>query len=466
MRWLLALAAVTVLAAPSDRTVVTRDGKVHVGAVTREGTVVVVTTSTGAVRLPAVTVIADYASLPQAKRHCEARLEQAKKLFTEATGKAEEDPMRRRQLTVTLDICNETRDLLEILEKRASGSDRDAFATVKGTLSQFLRLVRDAKGATALADGASGHRAEKVPLESLGLAVEAIPEATGFPGITDDLGPGQLAAIPDLAAEDPAVRALAAVKLGSPPGPHAVAALSKALQSEKEKVALAALADTLVKTDIGAHLKTEFAWALEEDEAQRRTVVIFIAGFQQPAPACEFLAEMMKSKPPTDPKTRAAFASAFRRLRKSSVETLRETLKTKDSKLAIETVKQLGMLRDKGALSSLRLALGGTGELKAVAFNALEKSGPVAIPMVLELMGEKNDEIRKLALILAQRITEDEIDGPAELQKWFAKNRKTVEDREKEFWKEQEEKEFPVSPEEFRMFERKLPSTKDMRGEW
>ena len=465
MRWLLVFAAVAALSAPTDRTVVTRDGKVHVGTVTREGTVVVIQTTTGTVRVPAIAVVADFASIPQAKRHCEARLEKAKQLFTEATAKSDQDPMRRRQLTVTLDITNETRDLLEILEKRASGSDRDSLASVKGTLSQFQRLVRDAKGATALADGASGHKAEKVPLESIGLTVEATPEAAGFTGITEDLGAGQLAALPDLAAEDPNVRALAAIKLGSPPAPHAIAALSKALQTEKEKVPLAALADTLMKIDVGAHLKTEFAWALEEEDAQRRGIVMIIAGLQQPGPGCDFLNECLKAKPPTDQKTRAILASSFRRLRSKSVELLRETLKTKESKLAIETVKQLGMLRDRAALPSFKLALGAPGELKAVAFNAIEKSGPVAIPLVLELMGEKNDEIRKLALILAQRITQEEIDGPAELQKWFAKNRKLVEDREKDFWKDQEEKEFPVAPEEFRIFERKLPSTKDIR-EW
>jgi len=119
------------------------------------------------------------------------------------------------------------------------------------------------------------------------------------------------------------------------------------------------------------------------------------------------------------------------------------------------------MMRDRATLPSLKLALGGSRELLTASFNAIEKTGGVAIPLIMEILGEGNDEIRRLARILAQRITREEIDGVSELQKWFAQNRRYVEDDEKTFWKEQEEKDFPVAHEEFRIFDRKLPSSKE-----
>src|SRR5688572_4164936 len=148
-----ALLLLLFLGHPLDRTVITRDGKVHQGTVTREGVEVVVVSAKGTVRLPAISVVADFVTLPEARRQCESRLGEATKLFEEASAKPERDATRRRQLAVSLDICAETRDLLEILERRAPASERDPFAQLKGKLFQFMRLVRDAKGATGLADG-------------------------------------------------------------------------------------------------------------------------------------------------------------------------------------------------------------------------------------------------------------------------------------------------------------------------
>src|SRR5687767_14953891 len=97
-----ALALLLLLQAPPDRTVITREGKIYEGKVTWEGVDVVVTSSKGAVRLPAISVVAEFYTLPEARRGCEARLEQATKLFEEASAKPERDPMRRRQLTISI----------------------------------------------------------------------------------------------------------------------------------------------------------------------------------------------------------------------------------------------------------------------------------------------------------------------------------------------------------------------------
>src|SRR5690349_20186303 len=118
MRYSLVIFLLLVSFPPPDRTVITRDGKIHEGTVTREGAEVVVVTARGTVRLPAVSVVAEFVTLPEARRLCESRLAEATKLFEEASAKPDRDATRRRQLVVSLDICAETRDLLEILETR------------------------------------------------------------------------------------------------------------------------------------------------------------------------------------------------------------------------------------------------------------------------------------------------------------------------------------------------------------
>jgi hypothetical protein len=462
MRMVSVMLAITFLGTASDRTVITRDGKIHEGTVTREGTEVVIVTSKGPVRVPAVTVVADFVSLSEARRQCESRYDQAKKLFEEASAKSEHDAMRRRLLMATLDICAETRDLLEILDKRAPVADREPLQKVKMLLVQFMRLVRDAKGATAFADGGSESSVEKVPLEGLGLTIEGPPDGTPSTEITERLGSGQASAIQDLSSDNPAARIAAARRLLSPPAPHALAALSKAMQVEKDKDALQMIAAALSNLDLGPRLKTEFGWALADEDHARRYAMLALVRRLPSGFACDFLGDCLRTRPPAESRIRAAYTSAFRKLRPRSVEELRETLvKSKEREVQLEAVRQLGMMRDRAALPSLKLALGGSRDLMTAAFNAIEKTGGVAIPLVMEMLGDGSDEVRRLARILAQRITREEIDGVSELQKWYAQHRRHIEDDEKTFWKEQEEKDFPVHHEEFRIFDRKLPGSKD-----
>jgi hypothetical protein len=458
----LAVFAVLAMGAPVDRTVVMRDGKVHEGTVTREGAEVVVISATRKVRLPAISVVAVFTTIPEARRQAEARFEQAKKLFEEASAKPEQDALRRRQLAVSLDICGETRDFLEVLEKRAPNSERESLQGVKSRLFQFMRLVRDAKGATGFADGAAEERVEKVPIEGLGLTVEGPGEAAPTTEITENLGAGQASAVSDLTADSPAGRIAAALKLLSPPAPFSLPALAKAMQAEKDHEVLKAITEALARLDVGPRLKTDFAWAPGDEDAARRYAVLSLARRLPAKHACEFLGDCLKANPPNDHRMRAAFASAFRKLRPKSLDELRDTLvKSKDKAVQLEAVRLLGMMRDRAALPSLKLALGGSRELMTASFNAIEKTGGVAIPLVMEMLGEGNDEVRRFARILAQRITRESIDGVSELQKWYAQYRRHIDDDEKEFWKDQEEKDFPVGPDEFRIFDRKLPSPKD-----
>jgi hypothetical protein len=407
-------------------------------------------------------VVADFVTWPEARRQCEARLEQATKLFEEASAKPDRDALKRRLLIVTLDICHETRDLLEILEKRSPVAERDPLAGVKGRLFQFMRLVRDAKGATAGVEDPSEKAPEAVPLERLNLTFESLPEGVQRIEITDDLGPGQEAAVAGLQSAEAAHRIQSARALISPPAPHALAALAKAMRVEKDKDALGAMVEALARLDVGSRLKTDFAWAAAEEDLARRYAIIALARRLPAAPACDLLGSCLRAKPPHDVRMRAVFASAFRKHRSRAVEELRETmLKSKDPEVRLEAVRQLGMLRDAGALQCFKVAMGGSRDLMTVSFNAIEKTGGVAIPLVMELLGGGNDEVRRLARILAQRITREEIDGVSELQKWYAQYKRHIDDDEKLFWKEQEENDFPVFPDELKFFDRKLPSGKE-----
>src|SRR5262245_54680006 len=234
------------------------------------------------------------------------------------------------------------------------------------------------------------------------------------------------------------------------------------MRVEKDKEPLVAITDALSRLDVSPHLKSEFAWALEDDDAARRYAVIGLVRRQAAAPACDFLVDCFRSKPPTDNRMRAAFASAFRKLRPRTVDALRETLlKTKEHDVQLEAVRQLGMMRDRTTLPALKASMNGGRDLMTITFNAIEKTGGPAVPLVMEMLGDGSDEVRRLARILAQRITREEITGVSELQKWYAQYKRYIDDDEKTFWKEQEEKDFPVGPDEFKFLDRKLPGPKD-----
>lgn len=401
-------------------------------------------------------------SLAEARRACDARFEQAKKLLEESGAKPDSDPLKRRLILVAYDIAIETRDVIEFIEKKSPFADREALQGVKGRLFQFLRLVRDAKGSTGVAVDAEETPLVKVELEGLGLAIESTSDAAGGVEIHDELGPGQVSFRNDLASDKAATRAAAAAKLTSPPAPHAIAALAKAMQAEKDRNALVAITAALSQLDLGPRLKSDFAWALEDDDAARRYAVLGLARRQAPGPACDFLGECLRAKPPADPRLRAAYASAFRKLRPRSVDELRETLlKSKDRDVQLEAVRQLGMMRDRATLPALKIAMNGGRDLMTVAFNAIEKTGGPAVPLLMEMLGDGSDEVRRLARILAQRITREEMTGVSQLQKWYAQYKRHIDDDEQAFWKGQEENDFPVGPDEFKIFDRKLPGPKD-----
>ncbi|HEY3226393.1 MAG TPA: HEAT repeat domain-containing protein [Planctomycetota bacterium] len=469
MRWLSTLVVLLALGVGGNRTVITRDGKVYEGVVTREGAVVVVTTSSSQVRLPARSVVAIFETFPEARREAGQRLDQAKRLFEEASARPERDPLRRRQLAVSLDICREIRDLILVIRQQGeAGEHSEVQDRLMVQLPQFMRLVRDAMGATATAEGSLKAPIETVPLECLGLEIK-FPSAASDPAeVREDLGPGQVAVLGDLASTDPETRALAARKLTSPPAPHALAALAKVMQKESHRDVLAALVEAIARLDVEPHLKSEFAWAAGEDELNRRIAIISLGRRLPSRAGCDFIGECFRTRPPTHIQVRVAFASAFRKFRPRSIEVLREALlKSKDGATRAEVVRQLGVLRDRAVLPILKMTLvqgggaGGSPDLFRVSIFAIESLGKACVPLLVELMGDSNSAIKRQAQALAKRITEEEVDGIDELQKWWARNRKYVDEEEKEFWKEQEKKDFPVGADEFRIFERRLPDPRD-----
>ena len=466
--WCLLAAAVLVLAPAGDRTVITAEGKIHSGTVTREGATVLVSGPSGTLRIPAGKVVAVFSNAPEARAIATGRLEEAKKLFEEAGAMPERDPLRRHKLSVSLEICKETRDLIEILERGSLAGERGALAGVMRQLPQLMRLLRDAMGSSGVGEETAPGGAGRVPFERLGSEprVSDPPPRTGE--VTVDLGSGQVAAVRNLGAKELAARLAAARSLISPPAPHARAALCAAMSTETNPEALAAIVEALVRLDLEPTMKSDLAWALQERDWPRLQAVLQLLRRIGTRPACDFVMECFKESPPFDHKGRAAYASAFRRMRPGSLEELRNTLlKTKERQVQVEAVRQLGVLRDRAAAPMLKVAMtaAATGalprELLGPCVFALETLGKPAFPVLLEAMNDGNDDVRRNARALVQRISGEPLDGVSEASKWWQRNRKSVEEDELKFWKDQEARDYPVAPDEFRIFDRKFTDSRN-----
>src|SRR5262245_4601981 len=75
--------------------VITRDGRMHIGQVTRDGDATVVETPTGKIRIPACDVLMVFETLKQAATLCSSRFDQARRIYEEARQTPERDPLRR-----------------------------------------------------------------------------------------------------------------------------------------------------------------------------------------------------------------------------------------------------------------------------------------------------------------------------------------------------------------------------------
>jgi len=335
-------------------------------------------------------------------------------------------------------------------------------------LPQLMRLLRDALGSSTSGDESFSGSAPPVPLERLGSGPRD-PDLPGrAAGITDDLGSGQVTAARNLGSKDVAARMAAARSLTSPPAPHARAALCLAMSKETSPEALGALVEALVRLDLESTLKSDFGWALKDREWNRVHAFLQLLRRIGTRPACEFVAECFRESPPFDHKGRAAYASAFRRMRPGSLEELRNILlKSKERPVQIEAVRQLGVLRDRAAAPVLKVAMtaAATGalprELLGPCVFALETMGKPAFPVLLEAMNDGNEDVRRNVRALVQRISGEALDGVSEASKWWQRNRKSVEDDELKFWKEQEAKDYPVAPDEFRIFDRKFTDSRN-----
>jgi hypothetical protein len=459
--WLLA-AAILGLGPAIDRTVITTEGKVHVGTVTREGATVVVAAPSGILRIPAGRVVAVFATSAQAREIAASRLEEAKRLFEEAGSMAERDPLRRHKLSVSLDICKETRDLIEVLERGPLSSERGSLAGVMRQIPQLMRLLRDAMGSSAIGETHSEFPGGRVSLERLEVGLRD-PDDPPRPGeITADLGLGQVTTARNLGSKDQGAREAAAKALFSPPAPHARAALLTAMSKESVPEILAAIVEAAGRLDLEPHLRTDLAWAIQDDDSTRRLAVFRLLRLVGTRPACDILGECFRGSPPNDHKTRAGFASAFRRMRPGSLEVLRDALiKSKDRRVQVEAVRQLGILRDRAAAPVLKFALtaAATGalprEIVAASVSAFEALGKPAFPVLLDALGDGNEEVRRHARTLVHRVSGESLEGASEATKWWQRNRRIVDEEDAKFWKDQEAKDFPVSPDEFRIYERR-----------
>ncbi len=440
------LAAALFLLLPSadEQTVLTRDGRKLTGDVTQDGDVTVVRTEKETVRIPRAQLVAVFAHPKDAIQRADTRMEQAKKLYEDARSLDIRDRARVEKIVVALEILAETRDVYEHISRHYTGGDFRLLPEAISRVLQLMRLCRDAKG-SELAGGPSVARPSLVKLAQ-GDYRTPPPVPRPRPWIdAGELGPGQLALVKLLASDKPETRAEAVRRLASPPAPHAAPAVWGLVENEPSSEVLKAVAEYFERCD-PALTAPQVAWARRCPEPQRRAFVIDCLKRQGDAAACRILADWIVEQPPFDHITRAHMASAFRKMREPAVADLKERLvKSKDRVVQIELLKQMGMLRDRrlAALLVQTMAM----YLKE-SIIALLYTGREAIPDCSRVMRGGTPEQRKYCPWICRKVCEQD----SAFDEWYIKSREA----EEAWWREQAEKGFPVDPNDFRLYERKL----------
>jgi hypothetical protein len=273
--------------------------------------------------------------------------------------------------------------------------------------------------------------------------------------LTDELGPGLGAAAQDLAATLPARRLDAVKRLTHPPSPLHLGALLKVLENEKDPAVAHALAEGLGLMDPAAVLKS-LPWAKREIEPARRQAVFTLLHGMGDRASFEFLMDWFEESPPAVHADRAAFASAFRQFHALAVPQLKELLtKNRSPRVQSETIRQLGVIGDKAAAPMLLKTLGSYPKDSAAS---LLKIGKPGIPTLIEGARSNDPETHRICLAFLRKLTGVHQQNVVHFETWWATNRKTVQDEEKEWWDEQLKKSWPVDPRTFATYELPLES--------
>jgi hypothetical protein len=444
------LALLLVLPAAADQVVLTRDGKRYIGRVTTSGSTVIVEGLAGRSEIPAEKVACIFTDPKQAVSRADGLVAQAKKVFEAARNLPGRDPERNPQLQSAIEILTQARDIYEALSRHYEGEPWAFLSKSLQAAMQFMRIIRDQKGSD-IATSAAAEPPSIVPLASGDYAFSPPqPKERRF-AVEGDLGPGQVALLKGLAAEAPNQRAEAIRRLASPPAPHALPDLLALLEKESHDEVLKVLGEALVIFDLSSITKS-LGWAKKFPEPRKRIFLTALLKASGDKAAAEFLVDWIVETPPGDDRVRAAICSALRKFRDAAGKEIKDALtKSKDRRVQVELLKQLGVMGDKRNAPLLVAAI---GNYRTTAVVGLIHLGKPALPRLIEGVGMGDADQKKFCQFAARVVTGTQGNSSVEFTNWYNQNRKQIDAEEEAFWAEQAEKDYPVDPRSFNEYER------------
>jgi hypothetical protein len=437
----------------ADQSVLTRDGKRHVGRVSLSGTTVVIEGADGKAEAPADQVIAVYGDPADAVKRADALYDKAKAAYESGKARGERDAKRNTELQGAIDMAALARDIFQGLARHHTDDRFKTIPAKAANVIQFIRLCRDQKGSDK---AGSLDMPELVPLER-GDYGGPTPSDTAAPAWTpmkDELGTGLGSAAAGLESRDPAVRLESAKRLAGAAAPWLVPALLKQLDKEGSEAVIKAIGDALAGHDLSAHLKS-MAWAKKCGVPVKRILLTNLLKRAGDKAACEFLVAWLVETPPVEDASRAAICSAFRKMREDAVPALRSAIgKNKDVKVQAEILIQMGMMRDKRNALILVQAL---KTFKVQPLVGLLEIGLPALPAICDGCGAADQDPRKYSNYLARRLTglQDTFQA-ADFKNWYVQNHQKIEDDDAAFWTAQAKEDYPVDIERFKEYSKNL----------
>jgi hypothetical protein len=450
----IALLASLLLLLSGESVLITKKGEKYEGPIIKAGGEYVVQTVTGPRRIPETEVGIVFENLREVMQKADDRFWEAKRLFEEAQGMDEANPVRNQKLALAVEIAQGSVGTYQLLQPHYSGSSSTTIPTAIQLRMQFIRICRGAATSEVSPSAGTG-RSGGVALDDATFTFSPPPPTDRSWILSDELGGGLAAAARDLSHPD-ATRRLEAVKrLTHPPSPLHLTALLNVFESEKDISILQAVSEGLPFMDTGLVIKS-LGWAKKESDVGKRTLVFSILREAGDRPAFEFLMDWFEEAPPATHPDRAAFASLFRQFHALAVPQLKDLLtKNRNPKVQTETIRQLGVIGDKAAAPLLLKAL--TSYTKDSAVSLL-KLGKPAYQTLLEGGRSADTETHRVCLHFLRKFSGIQQQNLTHFETWWAMNRKTAMEEEKLWWDEQAKKGWPVEAAAFATFELPMES--------
>jgi hypothetical protein len=403
-----ALLLLPLLLGQEEATVLTRAGRKLVGNVIQEGAF----TRVGAERLPAADVLAVFRTPAEAVAQAEEKYRTAKAAFAAAEKLDVGHPARNDKLHLAIEQAQAASGIYQAIE----------MAKEIQVLQQFIRLCRGSS--TSDLAGEAARKGPLIPLVTAEFKAAAAEDAPERPWTLDaPLTAGLAALARDLENPD-ADRRLSAVKaLLHPPSHEHFPSVLKLLEAESDVEIVRAIGDGLSFFDPGPLVKS-LGWAKKAPPGPKRAIVVALARAAGDRAAFDFLASWFADAPPDTNADRALFAGAFRQLQPLTVPWLRELLtKTRQPKLQIEILRQMGVLGDKAFGGLLVKALPAYPRDAAVALRKLGKPG---VPFLMEGARSTEAGLRQPCLALLRVVTGVNGINMGHFEKWWDENRKAI----------------------------------------